>query len=543
MSSLSRCCEWLDGQWFFGGERIDLRLALAWEMLYNQPSFPSMSKRRNKKRPHAVPVQSREKPQAAEQPRPSSKLQGLTSARVLLAVSLAIAVYLAWVSFKGGSLPGCGPESGCNKVLQSRWSHWFGLPVSVPAALVYVSLLWATFQIGSGISVARQRACWRGIVALSVVIVGAAIWFVGLQALVIKSFCPFCMTAHASAVIAAFLLLRNVPLQAAAVLTEASRRPDSSWALARPEVFKFGLAGAAALGVLLAGPYVVQKKQYAVKTGDGISQTTPTLAAPGARGDSAGASAATESQTVSINPVPDGQATAPGQPAITQASPPTPPLAKAEANAGASIVPTAPRREVVLHQGKHRLLVDELPIIGAPTAPHLMVSLFDYTCHYCRDMHGLLLEAQRRFSNQLAIVSLPMPLDSDCNHLVKRTPSAHANACQYAKFGLAVWRARPEAFSEFDSWLFHPPSPLPLNEVKQRAEELVGREKLEQALADDWVKKQLQTAVAIYESNSSELRDGRMPQLVIGSAISVGPLQKIDQLYTMLADQLGLKAP
>jgi uncharacterized membrane protein/protein-disulfide isomerase len=486
-----------------------------------------MSKRRNK-RPHQTA--SAPAAQLRQEAAPPPKFSGVIAARAFLTVALVIAVYLAWVSFKGGSLPGCGPESGCDKVLQSRWSHWLGIPVSVPAALVYLTMLWATFQIGGGALGARPRNWWLAITGLSVVMIGAAVWFVGLQALVIKSFCYFCLTAHASAVVAANLLLRNVARQTGPSMADRFHWPPRSKGLARGAVIKFALAGVGAVVVLVAGQALVDKKTYSVKRMEGAAEPSSTFPTRAATQAISPAHGARQLQTVAVQPTPGSVTSTPAQP--SGASEPK--------TAPANPAPAA-RREIVLHQGKHRLLADELPIIGSPSAPHLIVSLFDYTCHYCRDMHGLLLEAQRRFSNQLAIVSLPMPLDADCNHLVKRTSSAHANACQYAKFGLAVWRAKPEAFSEFDSWLFHPPAPLPLNEVKQRAEELVGREKLEQALADPWVTSQIQTNVAIYESNSRELPDGRMPQLVIGSAISVGPLQNIDQLYTMLAEQLGLK--
>jgi len=56
--------------------------------------------------------------------------------RALLAVAILGAGYLAWLAIHNGSAAGCGPESGCNKVLQSRWAYWLDLPVSVPAVLV-----------------------------------------------------------------------------------------------------------------------------------------------------------------------------------------------------------------------------------------------------------------------------------------------------------------------------------------------------------------------------------------------------------------------
>jgi hypothetical protein len=201
-----------------------------------------------------------------------------------------------------------------------------------------------------------------------------------------------------------------------------------------------------------------------------------------------------------------------------------------------------PGRVFTIHAGRFQLPLRELPMIGSAQAPKIMVSLFDYTCHYCRDLHGLLLEAQQRFSAELGIVNLPMPLDATCNRLLRATQGPHVNACEYARLGLAVWRADRTKAREFDAWLFEKPSPPPaIPEARKQAEHLVGAEKLEQALADPWIEKQIQLAIAIYDTNSRmSTRGGRMPQLVIGGAVSAGPIDKIDDLYKLLEDHLGL---
>src|ERR1017187_6158953 len=64
--------------------------------------------------------------------------------RVLLLTAMSGAGYLAWVAIHNGPVAGCGPESGCDAVLHSRWAYWLDVPVSVPAVLVYLALLGAT---------------------------------------------------------------------------------------------------------------------------------------------------------------------------------------------------------------------------------------------------------------------------------------------------------------------------------------------------------------------------------------------------------------
>ena len=62
------------------------------------------------------------------------------SARLLALAAAVICVYLAWAAIAaGGRVAGCGGDVGgdCAGVLLSRWARWFGVPVAVPAAVVY----------------------------------------------------------------------------------------------------------------------------------------------------------------------------------------------------------------------------------------------------------------------------------------------------------------------------------------------------------------------------------------------------------------------
>ena len=412
------------------------------------------------------------------------------AARLLLVFATAIAGYLAWGSLSGGGIAGCGPASGCDKVLSSRWAYWLGMPVSIPAIATYLAMLIASFKIESS-SVSGRRSAWLVIIGLSVMVIGAVLWFGGLQAIVLKSFCKFCCTAHAGALVASALLLRSSP-----VFQDGQGTGKPAPGIPFGSAVSATLLGLSGLVVLGFGQLLVQKAGFEV-----------TKVAP-----------------ASETPVVEGSAEA-------EATPETPKVAETAGGA----------RELSLHNGKIRLNLDEVPIIGSPAAPHVMVSLFDYTCHHCRDMHGLLLQAKAKFGDQLAIVTLPMPMDSNCNRLIKQTPVPHMNACEYAKYGLAVWRAKPEAFEEFDSWVFSPASPPDLATVQAHAAELVGVENLQRAFSEDWVGRQIAADVALFEANYREVGRGSMPQLIIGGSISVGALRGVDDLYQMLGESFGLR--
>jgi len=167
--------------------------------------------------------------------------------------------------------------------------------------------------------------------------------------------------------------------------------------------------------------------------------------------------------------------------------------------------------------------------------------LFDYTCQHCRAVHRLLAKALERYSGRLAILSLPMPLDSACNPLVERTPDEHANACQYARLGLAVFRARPPAFREFDDWLFASEAPPSLDHARAKGVELIGTQALERALADPWVNEQIQSSVALYRANALAADgDTRIPQLMIGDVVVRGPIGSADELFHLLERHTSL---
>ncbi len=399
------------------------------------------------------------------------------ASRLLILAALLVDGYLVWVSLHGGAVAGCGPDSDCDKVLHSRWSSWFGIPVSAIAVPVYAAVFLATFRLVTKVPPLEHRKAWRILFPGAVLIAGAGLWFVLLQVFVIKSLCPYCLLAHACAFAAALILLIGAPIHSA---------PEKPWQQEKqvfvppPLARKLFAAALAALALLVSGQTLYQAKTYAVNR-------------------------------VPANPTNGPQ--------------------------------SAAQRLFAIYDGQFQFNLDEVPLLGPPDAPHVMVSLFDYTCFLCRATHVFLKEVHYTFSNQLAIVSLPMPMDSACNSAVRQTPRPHVNACEYAKLGLAVWRANRAAMTGFDEWMFAPPRPPPLSEARRFAAELVGTNELARALQDNWVNEQLQQDVALYATNYLHLGNPNMPQLIMGTNLTGGKLNEVDDLYRLLENNLGLKAP
>jgi len=456
----------------------------------------------------------------------------LLAVRVLLAVAALGAGYLAWVSLSNGPVAGCGADSGCNNVLQSRWAYWLGIPVSLPALLVYLGLLGATFAVEPRPAPADPRRAWMAVIVLAVVVAGAAAWFVGLQVFVLRAFCKFCMTAHTCGLVAAIICLKHVPLGAAPAKPRWADK-DAGFFLPRRVFARLAGLGLAGVAVLVAGQSLVEKQRNIVKPLPLVSATNLPILSPPPPAPPAPPPVLAVART---NPPPPATNIA----AVPTAPPPVAPVTNPPAPAPALAQLAAPRL-LSLHGGAFQFKLDELPMIGSPDAPHVVVSLFDYTCHHCRQLHPFLVEAQRRFSNQVSILSLPMPMATNCNPAITRYWRAHAQACEYAKLGLAVWRAKPEAFHQFDEWLMAPADPVPVAQARDYAVQLVGLMKLETALGDAWITRQIHTDGYLYHTNFLKMGNGQLPEVMIGPVISFGPLNSAQDVVKLFEQHLGVK--
>jgi hypothetical protein len=384
-------------------------------------------------------------------------------------------------------------------VLQSRWAYWFGLPVSLPAVLVYLALLGSTFLLQKNTSPDDQRGSWAAIIILSIIVAGAAFWFVSLQAFVMHAFCKYCLTAHACGLAAALICLVNIPY---------ATEPDTPmWSagsgkrgVPRRAMLSLLLIGLTGVAVLAGGQLLVQKKLNVVK----VLDHPP--AAPG-------------TNQLALSP--------PGL--LPDFTPPSP---------HARLI--APRT-LSLYSNEFVLKFDEVPMLGSPDAPHVIVCLVDYTCVHCRALHSILTQLTRQYSNQLAVVCLPVTLSPECNRYIKdATPGADTNACAYARLGLAVWRAKPDIHRQFDDWMFAGNKPPPLDQARERAAQLVGADKLKSALADPWVAEQIRTDCQIHRANWLAVESAAVPQIILGNAISSGPINSVEHLRILLLQYLGV---
>ena len=116
---------------------------------------------------------------------------------------MVVSFFLLRASVLGGPVAGCGPSGGCGAVLKSQWSRVAGVPVSVFGAAAYGVLLFGALFIA-----APTRGFRRLEISVSVAVAAGALWFAGVQAVILRAFCPWCLVAHAAACLGVVLLWR-----------------------------------------------------------------------------------------------------------------------------------------------------------------------------------------------------------------------------------------------------------------------------------------------------------------------------------------------
>lgn len=418
--------------------------------------------------------------------------------RGLLIIAMCGAGYLAWVSLHHGAVAGCGIESGCNAVLGSRWAYWMGIPVSVPAVLVYVALFASTILLQKNSSPDDQRGSWLAIIILSVTMAGAAFWFVSLQVFVIQSFCKYCLTAHVCGFTAALICLMNIPY-ATDPDTPMWTTGSGKRGIPRHVMPALVLTGLTCVAVLVGGQVLVEKQRNVVKV-------------------------LKNSSTAGANQL---ALQLPG--ASPEVLPPSP---------NAKLIAS---HTVALYTNEFIINFDEVPMLGSLDASNVIVCLFDYTCPHCQALHPILDQVGHDFSNQLAIVCLPVTLSPDCNPFIPRA-SARASpiSCDLARLGLAVFRVNPQLHQEFDDWIFSTPRPPMPQKARAYAEQLVGADKLKAALNDPWTEKQLVTDCKLQRANWLAVDSSALPQIVMGDAVSSGPINSLEHLELLLNRYMGV---
>lgn len=129
-------------------------------------------------------------------------------AALLGVAALMLCIVMSLHSLSGSAMVGCGAGSACDSILGGRWSRLLGIfPVSGLAAGVYIAFLLSlgvlSFSKDSGLKDLASKV----LVLLSGAIIGAAIWFIGLQVFAEGELCRYCIATHILGILCAALTL------------------------------------------------------------------------------------------------------------------------------------------------------------------------------------------------------------------------------------------------------------------------------------------------------------------------------------------------
>ncbi len=137
---------------------------------------------------------------------------GLVLAVFCLSIATGLAGVLAWHALYGQPQAplGCGGAADCLSVTASRWAYLGPIPVTLPATALYGAMAGGLLLLET-LRAARMfssvRGVWAGLMTLSFVAIGAALWFAALQVFVLRRFCPYCLATHACALLGSIFVL------------------------------------------------------------------------------------------------------------------------------------------------------------------------------------------------------------------------------------------------------------------------------------------------------------------------------------------------
>lgn len=440
-------------------------------------------------------------------------------------VALGITTYLVTVALTSSKIAGCGGGQifDCNDVVNSRWSRWLGIPVSLLALGLYLSVFFATIAGSLSRFSARQRSFAWAFVTFGGLSAGiAAVWFTSLQFFVVKHLCTYCLAAHSCGIIISLILIWTRPLGAKVMRNIA-------------------MLSFVGIGVLIGGqlafkPVTHQVIEFEIPadaetTGEIFEFTPPAV------DDSA-----SENEQSSLMRMPLHVATLnptvwlTGLPAFQDQS------AKTESQPSKATKPE--RRLIPVQGGSFQLDVKQWPLLGKPDAKYVFIEMFDYTCDHCRRTHAAIVGAKKKLGDDLAVIMLPVPLNTNCNSAITTTGPRMAEACEIAELAIAVWRVAPDKFSAFHEYLMTTPANPTYLESRSKAIEMLGTEKigdqpslaekLEKELSGKTPKQYISQHVTLYKRVGA----GTVPKLMFPGTTIVGEFTSGDALLDVINQQL-----
>jgi uncharacterized membrane protein/protein-disulfide isomerase len=494
----------------------------------------------------------------AQLPTPGQHMSLFVAVFGLFAFGVATYMTIPWF-FSESKVVGCnGSAFNCDHVMNSRYSNWMGLPVSGLAAGTYLCMLTALVLAQRG-SPAKRNFMWAIITFCALSAGAAAMWFIFLQGYVLKHWCQYCLMAHACGIILAvtFLIVRPMGSQINTTMGilalvglvflsvgQSLGKEAPTYLIEEHEV----IPTPQTLEPGLEQPEnsepnedVIEAPEDDIFEAPDLSQSIRHLHRVSERAFLVTSFFLPVSlQATALLAIQDSQ---PVPDTPENQNPETPEQARPQpdqdvdqgnqAQQGNAEAARETRRILEISGGKIKLDVKQWPIAGRTDAEYVCVEMFDYNCQHCRQTHAAVKAAKQKLGDRFAVITLPLPLNKNCNSQVSQTSPQFMQSCLQAELAVAVWKVNPEKFAEFHEWMFNGPTAPDAQKARAHAETLVGKEELDKVLNSTLPAAYIQKHVQIY----SRLNGGNIPKLLFRTTSIVGLFQAPDQLVEILQRQ------
>ena len=508
---------------------------------------------------------------------------------VPMLIALAISGYLTFVSLTASKIAGCngGDLFDCSHVIYSKWSKFMGIPVSALALGTYVAMILATgVTCMKKLSSPVRLMSWSAVTGLAIAAALAALYFIYLQVFVLEHLCPWCLGAHTCGLLIALavLLTRNriafPPLAAVSGLAAAglalmigvqvySKEPpkfeeivytppvkaavsdseiDETFTAA-PEDFEAAPGDDDDMMLppededLFAPPADDEEYEDDEEFEDPPSEDTEEIEAAAAELKRAAYAGIGMVRDIALINSPIHLALMLQQPVQQQQEAGQATNQTVEGKQEAKDKPNKVKKKKkrqkpeprIIHFMGRKLNTHQWPIDGSPTAKHVFVEMFDYTCPHCRTTSQAIFKAKEVMGDDLAVVVLPVPMKIACNPNVQRDHPVHAEACELATLAVAVWRCDAKKFSEFHKWMFEGKDSPNYAAALGKATALIGKEKLEKELKKNTASAYVQRHCQMYRV----LNAGPIPKLLFPTRAIQGEYTSVESLTSMIKQETG----
>ena len=451
-------------------------------------------------------------------------------------VAIGVSAYLVWASLQSQGVAGCGGSSmvDCDEVLSSRWSRWLGVPVSLFGLLTYLGILALAWPAAKQDS-SRLLTL---LLSLALMAAGSAAWFVGLQIFIVQSFCLYCIVVHLCGVLIGVLTLLIVQgnsggsdygqMRSLLGIESDSDTPDSTVDLFDHQAVQPLIAitvASAALSILMVGQFLHSSTSLGMDTYEeeilaGDETVAEELDSEGAEDEPGELGFELAEESDEGAGLDDNQAYSPGEVTAAQQDP-----------------SSASDSRFVKFNGLSKAVdIRDLPLLGKPTAKHVILEMIDYTCLHCRKLHPHLKAALDRYGNQLAFAVYHTPLSKKCNPGMKKSNASHFYSCDYAELAISLWQAEPKSFPAFHDWLLETAKAPSVVQARERALLSVG----DRVLIDDKIGAKSTRRLAVQGQVLLDLK-GTLPMLFTTKGVIKGFPGSEQEWFKFLEAQLGIE--